>query len=120
MRRVLIVIVVVIIGAVAGVLSWRLWTDRIAHERMDRGLNTIKIGMSRGHVRQILGPPTSEEGVIADPFTPSTPACKRRSASAFVYQSPRQQSLVIFFDRDQHVACVEQMMAFRIMRQWLW
>jgi hypothetical protein len=111
------IVVVVIIGAIAGAFSWRLWKDNTARERMDRGLKSVKTGMNQGDVRQILGSPTLEERVIADPFIASEPECRKRSASAFVYQSPRAQSLVVFFDRDQHVVCVEQMMAFRIIRQ---
>lgn len=117
MRRVLIILVVMSIVMVVSVLSWRTWQDHAARRRTELGLNSVKVGMSRGAVLEILDLPTFEEHAIADPFTPSAPECKRQSASAFVYQSRREGSLVIFFDRTQHVVCVEQMMAFRIIRQ---
>src|SRR5207302_1661440 len=113
-RRLAIMAVIAISCFLAATVLWRAREDYMARRRVRIARTTIKAGMTPAVVRELLGPPAFNEPTITNTFAPSSIDCMNRSVSAFVYQSSSAQSLVVFFDTHQHVVCVEQMMAFRI------
>jgi outer membrane protein assembly factor BamE (lipoprotein component of BamABCDE complex) len=101
--------------AVAG-FSCPGWDEGTARKKIEAGLQQVKVGMSPSQVKEILGPPTFEENPVSELFRSSNEDCRGRTASAFVYQFSREPSLIVYFDGDERVACVEEAMAFRVVR----
>lgn len=108
--------VVFLIAVVA--VSARAWQRHVARQRIETALAYVKPGMSPVDVERLLGPPTFDETPISSTFSPSRETCKQRSVSAYVYQSPREATLVVFFDAQKRVECLETMTSFRIISLW--
>ena len=90
--------------------------DLTARSKIDAGLQQVKVGMSPSQVKEILGPPTLEESPVSEIFRSKNNDCRTRTTSAFIYQFSSQPSLIVYFNDDVRVACVEETMAFRVIR----
>lgn len=113
MKRQLTILAAISVLAVAAVAVFLVVRQQDV-VRLRRGLTHIRAGMSTADVRSLLGQPTFEEKPISSIFVPHDIICRQRSVFAYIYQSRYADTLVISFDEDQRVRCVETITAFRV------
>lgn len=106
------------VASLVGAVRYREWHNAREHrERVAVATASAKRGMSSAQIKKMLGEPTFVERKISDMFTPSDATCQQRSESSFIYQAMPEQTLVVFFDEQDRVTCVETTTAFMIMHR---
>jgi hypothetical protein len=122
-RRIGILVAIAVVVAVTGAAMvaatrYRDWSDaRAQRERIARATTDVRIGMTRAQVETLLGQPTFHEFQPSEMLTPSDEGCKARHRASFIYQAMPEPTLVVFFDQQERVTCVETTRTYVFMQR---
>ena len=74
----------------------------------------VQVGMSEAEVREALGEPTQNREVGDNPiYVPQDARCKDVARRCLVYESWSEHTVLVFFDSEMRVVCVEKSILHR-------